>query len=223
MTITERNVLICKAFFNIAHCLCHVLDVKSWFLILETMQKIETVLHKKLQVHGLVQRKDRPAFNQDGNQLIINFEELKKKVEDKMLAHNIVERSQNQSKRPGHHSRLSVSGNSGVTAASRPSFSMLSPSQVDSSRDEDGASGHHIQLPALSIAADRISIQPYKGAAGPFEELNMSQSQQAAANSRTTDPLLADLHMLQESFDSLFTSTLLFDMQSLAELICALA
>ena len=29
--------------------------------------------------------------------------------------------------------------------------------------------------------------------------------------------------MLQESFDSLFTSTLLFDMQSLAELICALA
>lgn len=39
----------------------------------------------------------------------------------------------------------------------------------------------------------------------------------------TSDPLLGDLHMLQESFDSLFTSTLLFDMQSLAELICALA
>ena len=93
MTITERNVLICKTFFNIAHCLCHVLDVKSWFLILETMQKIETVIHKKLQVHGLVQRKDRPAFNQDGNQLIINFEELKKKVEDKMIRFNIVERS----------------------------------------------------------------------------------------------------------------------------------
>ena len=29
--------------------------------------------------------------------------------------------------------------------------------------------------------------------------------------------------MLEDSFDSLFTSTLLFDMQSLAELICALA
>ena len=57
------------------------------------MQKIETVIHKKLQVHGLVQRKDRPAFNQDGNQLIINFEELKKKVEDKMVRFNIVERS----------------------------------------------------------------------------------------------------------------------------------
>lgn len=37
------------------------------------------------------------------------------------------------------------------------------------------------------------------------------------------DPLISELHMLQESFDSLFTSTLLFDMQSLAELICALA
>lgn len=48
MTINERNVLICKTFFNIAHCLCHVLDVKSWFLIFETMQKIESVIHKKL-------------------------------------------------------------------------------------------------------------------------------------------------------------------------------
>lgn len=84
MVITERNVIICKAFFNISHCLCHVLDVKSWYLILETMQKIESVIHKKLQVNGLVQRKDRPALNQDGNQLIINFEELKRKVEDKM-------------------------------------------------------------------------------------------------------------------------------------------
>ena len=93
ITITERNIPICKTFFNIAHCLCHVLDVKSWFLILETMQKIENVINKKLQVHGLVARKDRPTFNQDGNQLIINFEELKKKVEGKMVQFNIVERS----------------------------------------------------------------------------------------------------------------------------------
>ena len=92
LTITERNIPICKTFFNIAHCLCHILDVKSWFLILETMQKIENVIDKKLQVHGLVARKDRPAFNQDGNQLIINFEDLKKKVEEKMVRYNIVER-----------------------------------------------------------------------------------------------------------------------------------
>jgi len=57
------------------------------------MQKIENVINKKLQIHGFVQRKDRPTFNQDGNQLIINFEELKKKVDDKMLRFNIVERS----------------------------------------------------------------------------------------------------------------------------------
>ena len=92
LTITERNVPICKTFFNIAHCLCHILDVKSWFLILETMQKIENVINKKLQVHGLVSRKNQPTFNQDGNQLIINFEDLKKKVEDKMVRFNIVER-----------------------------------------------------------------------------------------------------------------------------------
>ena len=48
LTMTERNVLICKTFFNIAHCLCHILDVKSWYLILETMQKIETVINQKL-------------------------------------------------------------------------------------------------------------------------------------------------------------------------------
>lgn len=32
---------MCKTLFNIAHCLCHILDVKSWFLIFETMQNIE--------------------------------------------------------------------------------------------------------------------------------------------------------------------------------------
>ena len=47
-TMNERNVLICKTFFNIAHNLCHILDVKSWYLILETMQKIEAVINQKL-------------------------------------------------------------------------------------------------------------------------------------------------------------------------------
>ena len=35
--------------------------------------------------------------------------------------------------------------------------------------------------------------------------------------------LMTDFNMLQDSFDSLFTSTLLFDNQSITELICALA
>ena len=42
-----------------------------------------------------MQRKDRPAFNQDGNQLIINFQELEQKVQERMVRFNIVERSQN--------------------------------------------------------------------------------------------------------------------------------
>jgi hypothetical protein len=36
------------------------------------------------------------------------------------------------------------------------------------------------------------------------------------------DPLTTDLQILQDSFDSLFTSSLLFDTQSLAELITSL-
>ena len=65
--MSERNILICKTFFNIAHNLCHILDVKSWYLILETMQKIESVINQKLQVHGFARWADKPTFNQDGN------------------------------------------------------------------------------------------------------------------------------------------------------------
>jgi len=36
-SMTERNVLICKTLLNIAHCLSHILDVKSWYIVLETM------------------------------------------------------------------------------------------------------------------------------------------------------------------------------------------
>jgi hypothetical protein len=43
--------------------------------------------------------------------MIINFEELKRKVDDKMHQFNIIERSKNKGK-PGHFSRLSVGGNS---------------------------------------------------------------------------------------------------------------
>ena len=75
MTITERNVLICKTFFNIAHCLCHVLDVKSWFLILETNDlvpaDIADVVHifsingasKAIQAIILVASKAHKAYN----------------------------------------------------------------------------------------------------------------------------------------------------------------
>lgn len=48
--INERNILICKTLLNIAHCLCHILDVKSWFLILETMQKVQLIIETKLEI-----------------------------------------------------------------------------------------------------------------------------------------------------------------------------
>ena len=54
----------------------------------------------------------------------------------------------------------------------------------------------------------------------PFEE---ARDLSLSTSGVKQDPLITDLKMLQDSFDSLFTSTLLFDMQSLAELICALA
>lgn len=65
-TITPRNVLISKTLMNVSHSLCHVLDVKSWFIILETMQKIESVVNEKLQLNGFYKKggqKDKPTFN----------------------------------------------------------------------------------------------------------------------------------------------------------------
>ena len=35
--LTDKNVQICKTLLNIAHCLGYILDVKSWYIILETM------------------------------------------------------------------------------------------------------------------------------------------------------------------------------------------
>lgn len=47
--LTDKNVQICKTLLNIAHCLGYILDVKSWYIILETMQKIETVIKNKMK------------------------------------------------------------------------------------------------------------------------------------------------------------------------------
>ena len=48
--------MISKTLMNVSHCLCHVLDVKSWFIILETMQKIESVVNEKLQLNGFYKK-----------------------------------------------------------------------------------------------------------------------------------------------------------------------
>ena len=64
-------------------------------------------------------------------------------------------------------------------------------------------------------------VKPSSGSSS-FVNLPFDELRDLSSNSKQ-DPLLTDLHHLQDSFDSLFTSTLLFDIQSLAELICALA
>lgn len=39
-------MFVCKTLFNIAHCLAGILDMKSWFTLLETLQKIECYIIK---------------------------------------------------------------------------------------------------------------------------------------------------------------------------------
>lgn len=51
-SLTDKNVQICKTLLNIAHCLGYILDVKSWYIILETMQRIETVVKNRTKVKG---------------------------------------------------------------------------------------------------------------------------------------------------------------------------
>lgn len=90
--VSERNILVCKTLLNIAHCLCHILDVKSWFVILETMQNIELVTNRR----GATQ--DTPF-----KQTPVNFAELRAAVQQRMQDQNLLERSQN----PGQHNRMS--------------------------------------------------------------------------------------------------------------------
>ena len=107
LIIEERNILICKTILNISHCLYHILDVRSWFTILETMQKIELIIKHKLHAGGH-QLEKKPSFNQKGNQTLLNFNDLKDSVSGKMHQFNIHERKSSQFTQL--HTRLSLGG-----------------------------------------------------------------------------------------------------------------
>jgi len=77
-SLQEKNIQICKTLLNIAHCLGHILDVKSWYIILETMQRIEGVINSK--------RKKANAIQQS-----MDFGEIKQKVTARMQEYQIVE------------------------------------------------------------------------------------------------------------------------------------
>ena len=52
-TVTSRNMQVTRSLLDIAFTLHGVLDVKSWSIILETMQKVECVITEKLQLNGM--------------------------------------------------------------------------------------------------------------------------------------------------------------------------
>ena len=62
--MTDKNIQICKTLLNIAHCLGYILDVKSWYIILETMQKIETVIKTKIKTKSAARGTNQPVINQ---------------------------------------------------------------------------------------------------------------------------------------------------------------
>lgn len=64
--LTEKNIQICKTLLNIAHCLGYMLDVRSWYIILDTMQRIETVIKnaKTKRMGGGMINRTAPTINQ---------------------------------------------------------------------------------------------------------------------------------------------------------------
>lgn len=71
LVLTDKNIQVCKTLLNIAHCLGYFMDVKSWYIILETMQRIEGVIKSKTKskpgAAGLAKSSQQPAINQSGN------------------------------------------------------------------------------------------------------------------------------------------------------------
>ena len=68
-SVTSRNLLVARSLLQMASNLSSVLDVKSWFIVLETMQKVESVIIERLQLNGLQKHrasKDKPTFNLEG-------------------------------------------------------------------------------------------------------------------------------------------------------------
>ena len=46
--LSESNMLVNKTLLNIAHSYGSIFDVKSWYSILETLQKVDMDINKKL-------------------------------------------------------------------------------------------------------------------------------------------------------------------------------
>lgn len=65
-TVTSRNLQVARTLLSVAESLNGILDVKSWFVVLETMQRVECTISEKLQLNGQLKRKDKLFINADG-------------------------------------------------------------------------------------------------------------------------------------------------------------
>lgn len=97
---------------NIAHCLGYLLDVRSWYIILETLQKIEIVIHRRVR-----------APSQQ-----VEFGDIRQRVQDKLRDFNLShfkasENATHQEEKKGEISRTSLNAKRGTS---------LSVSQQDS-------------------------------------------------------------------------------------------
>ena len=159
------------------------------------MQKIESVLIERLQTNGQQKtsrsQKEKPIFNQDGNQQIINFEEIKNKVNE------LVKTQATTTDNKPIERQLKASLCSSGASHSRVS-SLFSPIQ-----EETKSSG---------------SLKSRQSLASQYDELGSFDSHR-----QSDGPSAIEIQNLLESFDLFFVSSLNFNIQSLAELICALA
>ncbi len=104
MMLTDKNIQVCKTLLNIAHCLGYILDVRSWYIILECMQRIETVIRTQskslLRKGGVLSRSgpstapltqsNPPAINQaTGAQQLVEFNDIRLRVQEKMSEYNM--------------------------------------------------------------------------------------------------------------------------------------
>jgi hypothetical protein len=94
----EKNVHICKTLFNVAHCLGSILDSKSWFIILQTMQEIE----EQIKIFSSKIVAGATPSNSSNNEIKqgIDFIDLKRKVSENMTEYNIIEEARKKRKRP---------------------------------------------------------------------------------------------------------------------------
>jgi NAD-dependent oxidoreductase involved in siderophore biosynthesis len=80
---------VCKTLLNIAHCLGYMLDVRSWYIILEAMQRIEAVAKRSNF------RRNNPSISQaNGSQTLVDFADIRIHVLEKMTEYDLGQPSQ---------------------------------------------------------------------------------------------------------------------------------